>query len=152
MCLLRNIEGIYHKADKKLVQGKKRWVFQQILALQRMYNPCALNWGSLCQAITFYGWGVGRMALDACTYWCKACLSLTHDRTLYDLTKYLSKRQAAYFSQNKTKTFVLDNVQRDGKLKNPYGSRKMHFLPELSSWRTKFVCSRMKLLTNFTLR
>ena len=128
MYSLRNIQGSYNKTDKKLVQGKKRQVFLQILALRRMRSPRALKWWSLCQAVAFYGWGVGRTALDACTFWGMVCSSSTRDRCLNELTDDLSNRQATHFSKSEANIFVLDNVQRDGKLKDSRGGRTNAFL------------------------
>ena len=111
MCNLRNLKGDYHTKDKDRMEGKKRQVLLQIFALKRMRNQRSLKWWSLVQAVAYYGWGVGRTALDATHKWGLTCSSRTRDRCLSILTNKLIQRQTRYFSAEDAIMFCMDNYQ-----------------------------------------
>jgi len=107
MSNLRNVQGNRTKYANKLVQSKKRQVLLQILALRRMRNPKSLVYWSLIQAIAYYGWGVGRTALDANNFWGKSCSSRTRDRCLLKLPNKLAERRIRFFRNSMPSHFAL---------------------------------------------
>ena len=125
---LRNVRGSYRASDKKLVAGKRRQVFMQILILKRMRDRRALKWWSLIQAVSYYGWGVGKSGLDANSYWGMTCSSTSRDRCLAKLTENLHDRQIEFMSREDGIMYVMDNFQRGKKLKTPRGNHSNGFL------------------------
>ena len=65
--------------DKEQAKEKKHQVLLQMFALKRMRNQRSLKWWSLVQAVTCYGWGIGRTALDATHKWGLTCSSQTRN-------------------------------------------------------------------------
>ena len=109
LCNICNVTGNRHVENSQLQPLKKRQALLQIFVLKRMRNPNALMWWSMVQAIAYYGWGVGRSALDATNYWGIVCGTLFRNKALADLTKNLTNRQMEFFSYHDAITFCIDN-------------------------------------------
>ena len=52
-----------------------------------MRNPKQLEWWAMIQSVAYFGWGVGRVALNATNCWGVVCSSKTRDRLLAKLTE-----------------------------------------------------------------
>ena len=98
MCNLRNVLGNRKLADKKNVIPRMRQAFCKILAMRRQRNAHQLVWWSMVWAISFYGWGVGRTALNASNYTGLTYNSATRDRRLAVLTNDITQRRTRYMS------------------------------------------------------
>ena len=121
LCSLRNISGNRNSYEKANRTKKKRLVLVQLLLLRRMRNTKLLKWWSVIQAVGYYGWGVGRTALDTFSSWGVVSHSQTRTAALKILCKNLVKKQTAIFSKERAICFVLDNYGETVKLKQQRG-------------------------------
>ena len=110
MCNLRDAYN-QTKRSEELVRLQERQIFCQILALVRMKDCKLLKWWSMIQTIAFYGWGVGRAALGAISFWGMVCSASTRTRSIALLTKQLLDRRMKYFSKEIAIKFIMDNYE-----------------------------------------
>ena len=111
MCNLRNVAGNRTSQGKGSIHQRKRQTLLQILALRRMRNPRMLVWWSLIQSVAFYGWGVGRSALDATHFWGMSCSARSRDRLLGLMTKNLGILRIKYLARLPAIGFKIDNYE-----------------------------------------
>ena len=137
LCNLRNVKAVGEKkaSKKELLIVRKRQVLLQIFALRRMRNPRILKWWSMIQATGYYGWGVGRTALDATNYWGVTASSLTRDRCLAEITENLPDQQALFLGREAAGSFTIDNYMKSLKLRtqrNQKGTAQLSGTMEMS--------------------
>ena len=137
MSNLRNVKGQSRKRDKERVTEKSWQILLRIFALTRMRNHQTLKWWSLVQAVAYYGWGVGRTALDATNLWGLTCGARTRDYCLAFLTKKLTECQIRYFSTEDSLMFCIDNYQVGPNLCTPRGGRGNNHLSETNQMAHK---------------
>ena len=111
MSNLRNVKGQQSKQDNKHILNRKRQTLLQIFSLRRMRNPRKLVWWALIQAVAFYGWGVGRTALDAIHFWGLSCSARSRERLVGKLTENLTERRTQYLSKRASIAFTIDNYE-----------------------------------------
>ena len=88
-----------------------------------MRNPQELKWWSVIQAVEYYGWGVGRSALDAFSSLGLVCHSRTRDRVLKVLRQNLVETQMTALEEETAVTVVLDNYGETLSLKQHRSGR-----------------------------
>ena len=123
LCSVRNVEGNGKVEDKKRVLSRKREVLVQLLSLRRLRNPHQLVWWSVLWSIAFYGWGVGRTALNATNIFGTTCNSHTRDRRVKILTEGLANKRISELRSHYRLIVALDNFGRGKDLHQMRGGR-----------------------------
>ena len=108
---LRNVSGNRNEVYQDRLLPRERQVFSQILALRRMRNFRELKWWAMIQTVAYYGWGVGRTALDATTFWGMTCSSATRVRCMVALTNNITEKRVKYLTKEEAVLFCIDNYQ-----------------------------------------
>ena len=127
LCSLRYISGDRHSYDKPNRTKKKRLVLVQLLLLRRMRNSKLLKWWSVIQSVGYYGWGVGRTALDAFSAWGVVSHSKTRTAALKILCNNLVKKHLRKRMMQRELAKKKGSVKEDNKISLQLGfNRYLH--------------------------
>ena len=88
-----------------------------------MRDFCQLKCWSMIQATGYYGWDVGKPALDATNFWGITAGSATRDRCLSEICHDLPAQQTLFLGRETAASFTIDNYMKSLKLRTQRGGK-----------------------------